>query len=274
MKERKFICDTTLRDGEQSPYISFSREQKLEIFKLLDSAGVRQAEVGIPASGQYESDTISQMLRIRKQISVSVWSRLSVDDVLLSLECKPDILHLTIPVSYMHIYTKLRKNKDWLLGQLSDCLDVLDGRNIRVSVGYEDASRADVSFMITVTKLLAERGVTRIRLADTVGVMTPSLCKNLAVQFFSFAGSGLECGFHAHNDFGMALANTIEMLKCGVTWADTSLGGIGERAGNCDFFGLISVTSRIFDWGISPIKALQVQRDFERIHYENSNIQR
>jgi homocitrate synthase NifV len=178
MREKKYICDTTLRDGEQSPYISFSREQKLKIFKLLDAAGVHQAEVGIPASGQYESETISEMVSIRKQIRVSVWSRLNVDDVLCSLQCNSDILHLTIPISYMHIYTKLRKNKDWVLGQLSDCLDILSDRDVTISVGYEDASRADVSFMLTVTKLLTERGVARIRLADTVGVMTPSSCNN------------------------------------------------------------------------------------------------
>jgi len=265
MKTQKFIVDTTLRDGEQAPYISFTREQKLKIFELLDNSGIQQAEVGIPAMSQYEFDTICLMMEARKKIKVSVWSRLNPEDIKISLECNPDIVHFTIPVSYMHIYTKLRRNKDWVLNQLSLCLDALSDSNVTVSVGFEDASRADFSFMMTVTRILSEHGVTRIRLADTVGVMTPFTCKELAAQFFSFADPKIELGYHAHNDLGMAVANTIEMLKRGVQWADTSIGGIGERAGNCDFFSLISVTSRLFNWGISSMEALNIQREFETI---------
>jgi len=265
MRIKKYIVDTTLRDGEQSPYISFTREQKLEIFSLLDTSGIHQAEVGVPASGDYEMDTIRAILDIRKNIKVSVWSRLTTNDIALSINSGADILHITVPVSYMHIYTKLRKNKDWVINQLKACLDISAGSGMELSIGYEDASRADVSFMITVTNLLKERGINRIRLADTVGVMTPSACISLCEQFFSIAGKDIECGCHAHNDFGMAVANTAEMLKCGVKWADTSLRGIGERSGNCDFYALISATSRLFDWGINPASALKLQRDFDKI---------
>jgi homocitrate synthase NifV len=267
VKEKRRIVDTTLRDGEQSPYISFSREQKLRIFAALDAAGVHQVETGVPAVSGYERDTILQMRRIRKQTKIAVWSRAHPDDIIQSLECEPDVLHFTVPVSYMHIYTKLRKNKDWMLGRVSECLDALSGASVEISVGYEDASRADFSFIMTLTRLLSERGVRRIRLADTVGTLTPSACRELAERFFKFADKSVEAGFHAHNDFGMALANTAEMLKSGVMWADTSLCGIGERAGNCDFFSLISTTSRIFDWGISSASALSAQREFEDAIY-------
>jgi homocitrate synthase NifV len=260
MTNRRFIVDTTLRDGEQAPYVSFTREEKLHIFRCLDDAGIDQIEAGVPASGEREREIIREMLRRRRYSRISVWSRLDPGDLEACLAVRPDVVHISIPASYTHIYVRLRKNKQWVTSRLCACLGVLGGAGVEISAGFEDASRADMSFVIAVSRILADFGVRRIRLADTVGVMYPSLCRETARSFLAYADCGATLGFHGHNDYGMALANTVEMLKSGCLWADTSLGGYGERAGNCDFAALVRASRRVFELGMSPDEAAALTR--------------
>ncbi|MDR1765372.1 MAG: homocitrate synthase [Lachnospiraceae bacterium] len=270
-KIRKHIVDTTLRDGEQAPGVSFSREQKLRIADILDSAGVSQIEAGIPAAGEYEKETIRRILAAKKQARYSVWCRLSPDDVAHCLELGPDIVHLSIPVSYVHIYSKLRKNKQWVLNQLYACMGLLENGGLEVSVGFEDAFRSDISFMITLVRVLTDFGITRIRLADTVGVATPTQCRKTFEGLLDNGARGVQFGFHGHNDLGMALANTIEALKTCCTYADTTILGIGERAGNCDFYKLVAATGTLYEWGVRPTDAMRVEAAFGEITLRHSD---
>ncbi|MDR1892800.1 MAG: homocitrate synthase [Oscillospiraceae bacterium] len=265
MKERKYIVDTTLRDGEQSPSISFSRKQKLEIFRILEGTGVEQIEIGVPASDSYVRETLRQIVGIRKTAKISVWSRLNPGDIQHCIDCGPDMIHISVPVSYGHIYSKLQKNKAWVLNQLYACIGLLQTVDVEISVGFEDASRADMTFLLTVTRTLTDFGIHRIRLADTVGIMTPSVARRALKDFILHTGEKSSLGCHMHNDLGMALANTIEMLKEGCDYADTTVLGIGERAGNCDFYGLIRATAPLFDFGISTITAMEAQKEISAV---------
>lgn len=252
MKSHKYIVDTTLRDGEQSPLISFTRNQKLSIAKLLDDFKIHQIEAGIPSSNSYEKETIQQIIENNRNSKISVWCRMNLEDIKHCIDCSPDIIHMSIPISYVHIYSKLRKNKTWVINKLYSCLGLLQTSNAEISIGFEDASRADMSFMVTMTRTLYDLGVTRIRLSDTAGVMTPSSYKNMIQTLFGYVPTKtVDFGCHAHNDLGMALANTVEALKTGCKYADTTLFGIGERTGNCDFFKLIKCTNNIFNWQLS-----------------------
>lgn len=264
-KRARYIVDTTLRDGEQAAAVSFSLEQKLHIFSMLEQIGVHQIEAGVPASSPYEKKTISKLRENRKRARISVWARLNPDDIRHCIDCAPDIIHISIPASYMHIYTKLQKNKNWVINQLYACIGILDQCDSQISIGFEDASRADLSFVISITRILSDFSIKRIRLADTVGIMTPTLCRETARTFLSYVDKSTELGYHAHNDLGMALANTIEMLKSGCLWADTTLCGIGERAGNCDFRQLIKATDRLFHWGISSSDTEAAEKEFRSL---------
>ncbi|MDR1538922.1 MAG: homocitrate synthase [Clostridiales bacterium] len=259
MKPSKRIVDTTLRDGEQSPDASFSRWQKIRIASVLDYAGVSQIEAGAPSIGAYEKETISMIIDRGKSAKYSVWSRLNADDIKCCLDCRPDIVHISVPVSYVHIYSKLRKNKNWVLNHLSECLNILASSSATVSVGLEDAFRSDISFLITICRLLANSNVTRIRLADTVGIATPQTCRDMILSLSEHLEGSVELGYHAHNDLGMALATTIEALKTRCVYADATILGIGERSGNCDLFKLIKTTASIFDWGITAAAAKNAQ---------------
>lgn len=263
MKGRKYIIDTTLRDGEQSPGIHLNRTQKVMIAQLLEEAGVYQIEAGIPAVGKYERDTIREIIRNRKNTRIAVWSRLLEKDIAQCTECAPDVIHVSIPVSYVHIYTKLGKNKAWVLKQLYACMRLLERAGCEITFGFEDASRADMSFMITLARRLSELGIRQIRVADTVGVMTPSSCHEMIQTLINY--THVEVEYHAHNDTGMAVANTIEAMKAGAKYADTTLLGVGERAGNCDFVKLIYASNRIFDWNVSTFSAETASEGFRSI---------
>ncbi|MCO7124862.1 hypothetical protein NIE88_03615 [Sporolactobacillus shoreicorticis] len=266
MKERKYIVDTTLRDGEQSPSVNFTRQQKITIASLLDNAGVSQIEVGIPSESTYEKETICQIIENMKNAKIAVWSRLSLSDLQHCIDCRPDIIHISIPVSDVQIHSKLQKDKNWILEQLFACLELLINYRMKnISIGFEDAFRSNDEFMNQITAILLDFNIRRIRLSDTVGIATPSLCRYKFGQLSLSAKPQPEFGFHGHNDLGMALANTIESLKSFCSYADTTLLGIGERTGNCDFLQLIRITRPIFNFGVSIEKAEKLPKEFLKI---------
>ncbi|MDR3309722.1 MAG: homocitrate synthase [Oscillospiraceae bacterium] len=265
MKPPRRLLDSTLRDGEQSPGVSFTAQQKLEIAALLDGAGVYQIEAGTPASSKREKEIIAKIVGNRKNSLVSAWARLVLSDIEHAIDVAPDFVHVSVPVSYVHIYAKLRKNKNWVIGQLYACLGLAEKRGARLSVGFEDAFRSEPSFLITVSRILLDFGVTRIRLSDTVGTATPTLCRTAVRDLNDAFGGKAELGFHGHNDLGMATANTLEAMKSGCMYADVTLRGIGERAGNCDLSELVRAASPSFDLGIKPEAARELTRRFDEI---------
>jgi homocitrate synthase NifV len=261
VKQRKYLVDSTLRDGEQAPGVCFSAEQKLKIAALLDSCGVHQIEAGVPAASKQEKKIIAKIIKHRKNAVISTWARLAPSDIQHAIDIRPDIIHISVPVSTIHIAQKLRKDKEWVIGQLHVCLDLIGKSGIPISAGFEDAFRSETEFMLTIAKILRDFGVTRIRLADTVGIASPTLCRTLVKTITENLDGKAELGIHAHNDLGMAVANTIESAKAGCLYADVTVGGIGERAGNCDLAQLIHASASIFDWGITVADAKMVQRE-------------
>lgn len=259
MKPVKYIVDTTMRDGEQTPGIAMSKAQKLQIAEILDNAGIYQIEAGIPAVSSAEMDTIRAIMARRRHSKISVWSRLVLDDVKKSVDCAPDIIHISAPVSYVLIYSKLNKNKTWITKNLEVCIDFAKSRGFEVTVGFEDASRADITFMASLARQIKELGVDRIRYADTVGVLSPSRTYQAVREIIDY--SGIDVELHAHNDLGMAVANTILGAKAGAAYLDTTVLGLGERVGNCDFLKLVNAASDLFEMGIPKRAAALVQSE-------------
>lgn len=245
MKEKRYVIDTTLRDGEQTPGYAFSKEQKVKLAILMDRAGFNQIEAGIPAMGNYEKDTICEIMSQRKRARISTWNRMNKEDISNSFDCHPDIIHISAPVSYIHIYSKLKKNKIWLRKTLQECVYMAMEKGYEVTVGFEDASRADITFIISIANLLNDMGVKSVRFADTVGVLTPSRTHQCIRELID--NVGIPIGIHAHNDLGMAAANSFAAAKAGALFIDTTISGIGERAGNCDINQFVILSERIFD---------------------------
>jgi homocitrate synthase NifV len=265
VKQRKYLVDTTLRDGEQMPGVCFSADQKLKIAALLDLYGVHQIEAGVPSASGQEKEIIAKIIKHRKDAVISTWARLAPSDIQHAIDIQPDIIHISVPVSYFHIYKKLNKDKDWVVGQLHTCLNLIGKSGIPFAAGFEDAFRSETEFMLVIVKILLDFGVKRIRLADTVGIASPTLCRTLVKNISEKLSGKAELGIHAHNDLGMAVANTIESAKAGCLYADVTVGGIGERAGNCDLARLVYASASLFDWGITADDAQVLQKEVFKV---------
>ncbi len=250
MKRRIKLVDTTLRDGEQCPGIVFSPADKIRLALFLDSIGIHEIEAGIYDTGTEGLNYISEIINQRKHARISVWSRLNPGDVEESARQRPDLIHIGTPVSYAQIYNKIGKNKKWIEKTLLECIQVSKNYNIPITVGLEDASRADVAFLLSLIRLMRQQGVEVIRLADTVGVLFPKRARELVNEIRQ---TGIQIEIHEHNDFGMAVANSIVMALAGADMVDGTLLGIGERAGNCNLYEFVHGSGRKFDLGVNSL---------------------
>ncbi len=263
MKEFKHIVDTTLRDGEQGPGIVLRTEDKVKIAKLLDEIGVYEIEAGVPCLSAAENEGICRIIENRRNAKISVWSRMRTEDVSKSIQCKPDIIHIGAPVSYIQIYKKLNKNKVWVQKMILDCVDIAKRDNIDVTVGLEDASRSDIGFILSLIKELGKAGVHTVRIADTVGVLTPGRTKEMVRTIRTHSDIKIE--MHVHNDLGMAVANSITGAKAGAEYIDCTLFGIGERTGNCNFYDFVHASEAIFDFAMNK---RQIRKVEENVYFE------
>lgn len=263
MKLKTYIVDTTLRDGEQSAGIAFNKEDKVKLALKMDAIGVHQIEVGIPSLDDSEGEAIKEIIEKKQKAIISAWTPMDIKAIKVALECKPDILHISAPVSYVHIYSKLKKNKQWLRGKLAECVACAKDVGQEVTVGFEDASRADISFVISVAVQLQSMGIKRIRYADTVGVLTPHQVADIVKNLRHY--TDLEIEMHVHNDFGMAVANSIEAVKAGARYIDCTFMGIGERAGNCDFLKFIKASDELLELGMTRKAVYEVQKEVVQV---------
>ena len=227
------IVDTTLRDGEQKAGIALGLKEKVRIAKVLDSIGIYQIEAGIPAMGGEEKKSVQKIAELGLKSRVSAWNRLKLEDIRQSMETGAQIIHISVPSSNIQLYLKLRKDKDWVIDNLKRCVSYCREKGFEVTVGLEDASRADFSFLLQLVSAAFLEGAERVRYADTVGILYRQKIFDEIKAIKSHVDVDLE--IHTHNDFGMAVANSIWAAEAGARYVDCTVGGVGERAGNCNF---------------------------------------
>ncbi|MGO8683073.1 MAG: homocitrate synthase family protein, partial [Thermoleophilia bacterium] len=224
------IDDTTLRDGEQTAGVVFANHEKIRIARLLEEVGVHQIEVGIPAMGGDEKETIAQIVKMGLKTSILAWNRAVIDDLNHSLDCGVDAVAISMSTSDIHIEHKLAKSRQWVLDQVKMSVAYAKSKNLYVSVNAEDASRSDLDFLVRFGLAAKEEGADRLRFCDTLGILDPFDTYNV-IRFLTKA-TGLEIEMHTHDDFGMATANALAGIKAGATYVNTTVNGLGERAGN------------------------------------------
>ncbi|MER8872906.1 homocitrate synthase [Mesorhizobium sp. M0814] len=230
MTRHVFLNDTTLRDGEQAPGVAFTTTEKLEIAESLAAAGVTEIEIGTPVMGADEIETIRAVVARRLPVRLMAWCRMTSLDLDAAIESGVHAVNLSLPASDIQLAAKLGLDKAGALQVIDHMVRRAAAAGFFVAVGCEDASRANRDHLARVIETAARAGASRVRLADTVGVLDPFSTFELVAQLV--AQSPIDLEFHAHNDLGLAAANTLAAIRAGARHASVTVLGLGERAGN------------------------------------------
>jgi len=252
--------DTTLRDGEQTPGLALSNDQKSKLLVALLDVGVSSIEVGIPAMGGGELAFVKQSLEHRDRARLVAWNRGVRDDVEQSLDLGFKAVHIGLPTSKLHLDKSVGRDRDWLLQTATDLVKLAKDRGAFVSISAEDIARTEPAFLQQYAGVVAEAGADRLRLSDTVGMLTPEQYGERVALITAASDIDLQC--HAHNDYGFASANTIAGLLNGARYFHTTVNGIGERAGMADMAQVVLALKKLYDvdLGIDLTKLTEISR--------------
>jgi len=225
-----WLIDTTLRDGEQAPGVVFTRRQRCALAGALAGVGVPEIEVGIPAMGDDECQAVRDVVALGLDCRLTAWARGRRGDIEAAAECGVPAVHLALPASPLH-GKALGMAPERVIERIFELVAFARGQFAFVSVGAQDASRADPAFLDAFARAVRDAGADRLRLADTVGIWNPL---QVGATFTRLRGivDGLLLAFHGHNDLGMATANCVAALAAGAHGVDVTVNGLGERAGN------------------------------------------
>jgi 2-isopropylmalate synthase len=224
------IFDTTLRDGEQTPGVSLSHDQKLNIAKKLDELGVDAIEAGFPVISQGEKRAIKMITSANLKAEICGLCRTSKKDIDAAIDCGLKYIHTFIATSDIHLQYKLKLTREEALSKALEAVEYGKSHGLQVEFSAEDATRTDREFLKKVFSEVAKAGANRVDIPDTVGYSTPQYLAEITKD--TVEATKLPVSVHCHNDFGLAVANTISGIQAGASCAHVTINGIGERAGN------------------------------------------
>ena len=235
LPEKAYFFDTTLRDGEQTPGISFSYEEKLSIAQAINDAGIDIIEAGFPAVSQGDFKACRDISKMGLDLEVIGLARMTKEDIDKVIEADMDSLHVFIATSDLHMKAKLQMTREEVLDQISKMVSYAKDHYSTILFSAEDATRSDLGFLIKANRIAVECGATRVNIPDTVGTITPKAFGHIIRRNHEALSKDIRIAVHCHNDFGLAVANTIAGFENGASEAQTTIMGLGERAGNASF---------------------------------------
>jgi D-citramalate synthase len=258
------FLDTTLRDGEQTPGVSLSTDEKLAIAKGLDALGVQVIEAGSAMTSDGERQSIKAVTSLGLNAEICSYVRALCSDVDTALDCDVDSVHLVVPVSDLHIERKLRSDRESVICRAVEVTEYAKEHGLIVELSGEDASRADLDYLTTLYNACIEAGADRLAFCDTVGVLVPEVTSEIMGRLSRLSAP---ISIHCHNDFGMATANTVTALRSGASQAHVTVNGIGERAGNASLEEVVMTLESLYGvkTGIKCSDLYQISRMVSRM---------
>ncbi|AXV37933.1 MAG: homoaconitate hydratase [Methanobacterium sp. BRmetb2] len=238
------IYDTTLRDGEQTPGVCLRTPEKLKIAQKLDELKIHQIEAGFPIVSNEEKRSVKAIVNEDLNADIIVLSRTKKEDIDVALDCDVDGIITFMGTSDIHLQHKLKLSKDQALNVCMKSIEYAKDHGIFVAFSAEDATRTDLDFLKRIYKKAENYGVDRIHIADTVGAINPYGMDFLVRELRSHLK--VDIAMHCHNDFGLALSNSIAGLLAGGNAISTTVNGIGERAGNTSLEELIMALLMVY----------------------------
>ncbi|HAZ95486.1 MAG TPA: 2-isopropylmalate synthase, partial [Porticoccaceae bacterium] len=237
-KEKLVIFDTTLRDGEQSPGASMTKDEKVRIAKALEKMGVDVIEAGFAISSQGDFEAVQAIANTVTESRICSLSRAISGDIERAAEALKGAnagrIHTFIATSPIHMKHKLQMEPDQVLEQAVGAVKIARGLIDDVEFSLEDASRTEFEFMCRITEAVINAGARTINLPDTVGYSDPGEYGHMISRLLNTVPNADKAIFsvHCHNDLGLAVANSLSAVQAGARQVECTINGLGERAGN------------------------------------------
>ena len=245
------VYDSTLRDGEQMPGVRFNTEQKVAIARKLDEIGVHQIEAGFPAVSASEQRSVKTVSSLGLDAEILCLARTKEEDIDAAAKCDVDMVLLFIATSDIHMRYKLKLSRDKVLEKAVQATEYGRDHGLKVSMSTEDSTRSDLRLMQELYRACENAGACRIGITDTLGCATPEAISCIVGEVRRETSAPISA--HLHNDFGLALPNSFAALSSGAEAIATTVGGLGERAGNVPLEQLVMALNSLYgrDIGIS-----------------------
>ena len=248
LPERIRIFDTTLRDGEQTPGVSFPPDQKLLIAHQLDKLGVDTIEAGFPSVSEGERKAVAAIAKAGLDAEICALARCLKEDVEAALACDTDCIHVFIATSDIHLKHKLKLTREEVLAEAVKWVEYAKKHGVVVEFSAEDATRSELDYLKRIYSAAVEAGADRINVPDTVGVITPRGMNYLITELKRVIE--VPISVHCHDDLGLAVANSLAGVEAGAEQIHVAINGLGERAGNAALEEVVMALRTLY--GVKP----------------------
>lgn len=235
--DKIYIFDTTLRDGEQTPGVALTVDEKIQIARKLNNLGIDKIEVGFPASSKGEVESAKKISSLGLDSTLVGLARSVKSDIDALIDSDLDYAHIFIGTSQLHRDYKLKLSKEKIIETAVGAVEYAKDHGLTVEFSAEDATRTEADFLSDVFSEVIDAGTDVLDVPDTVGVLTPVFTRELVT--FLKSQFDVPISVHFHNDFGLATANTLTAIEYGANQAHVTVNGLGERTGNCSLEELV-----------------------------------
>jgi isopropylmalate/homocitrate/citramalate synthase len=275
--EKVWIFDTTLRDGEQMPGVTYTIDEKILIAQKLDELKVPKIEAGFPITSQGETEAVKKIAALGLDAQIIALARPLKEDIDRALKCDVPYIHIFISTSDLHIETMMKTTRDMVLKQTIEGIEYAKDHGVFVEYSPQDATRTEMDYLIEICNAAENAGAEMLNIPDTVGVMTPRMTyeffKELKISTHIPLSKELKTSTHvplsahAHNDLGQATANTLASIEAGAEQAHVCVNGLGERAGNTSLEEVVVCLAAQYEieTGINTRKIAETSALIERL---------